>query len=131
METLIEYLAFVENQRTLKARAEEVVKLIYKLYPKKYDLYQDIEQIKFYEDEVMVVSKATFRGSTDSSWTDFPSQWLFLPNDEIEVIVLAQKAEDNKQQAEKEAKATADKQAQKDQQDLALYETLKKKFETM
>lgn len=131
MKTLIEYLAFVENQRTLKERAEEVAKFIYKLYPKKYDLYQDIEQINFSEDEVMIVSEETFRGSTDSSWAYFPSQWLFLANAEIEVIVLAQKTEDEKQQAEKEAKATADKQAQKNQQDLALYESLKKKFESL
>lgn len=130
MKTLIEYLAFVEQQTTLNQRAEEVVKFISKLYPKKYNLYESIETITFYQDEVHIVSEETFRGSTDTSWTDFPSQWLFLPDAEIEVIVLAQKAEDEKQQAEKEAKAQADKKAQKEQQDLALYQSLKKKFES-
>lgn len=130
MLTPIEYLAYVQNRRTLEDRAEEVVKFIAKLYPKKYRLYESIEDISFSEDEVMVVSEESFRGSTDSSWTHFPSQWLFIPNEEIEVLVLAIKAEDEKQQLEKEAKAQADKKAQNDQKERELYESLKKKFES-
>jgi hypothetical protein len=130
MKTLIEYLAFIENQTKLTERAEEVINFISKLYPKKYGIYQYIEQINFSADEVMVISEETFRGSSDTDWTDFPSSWLFLPNAEIEIIVLAQKADDEKQQAEKEAKAQSDKKTQKEQQDRDLYESLKKKFET-
>lgn len=130
MKTIDDYLAFIENQTKLTERAEEVIKVISKLYPKKYGIYQYIEQINFSVDEVMVISEEPSRGSWNTDWTNFPISWLFLPNDEIEVIVLAQKAEDEKQQAEKEAKAQTDKKTQKEQQDRDLYESLKKKFES-
>lgn len=129
MENIKEYNDFVAVQDTLKVRALAVANLLNDLYPQKYEMYStEAEEIHFYEDEIIVDTGATFRGSYDSTSLDFKAELLFMTLEQITERITNEITDDKAKELAKvaeDAKKKADKELAKEKEE---FERLKKKF---
>lgn len=131
MKNFEDYLDFLETHNSLTERALAIGKLGKSIYPKRYYMLDDFIRVTFDAEEATIESEETFCGSTDGHWLSFPADWLFLSDEEITDLILAEKAEAERKEAERQAQQIAENKAFNDKKERELYEKLKQKFETL